>query len=61
MLEQMGEFAFLDQDFGDKNEFKVMISNRTHDSKELIAKLNQGIRKIKESGEHEKILAKYGL
>lgn len=59
--QQMGEFAFLDQDFGDKNEFKVMISNRTHDSKELIAKLNQGIRKIKESGEHEKILAKYGL
>jgi polar amino acid transport system substrate-binding protein len=58
---QIAEFVFLEQDFGDKNEFKVMVSNKSHDSIKLTGKLNEGLQKIKESGEHAKILAKYGL
>jgi polar amino acid transport system substrate-binding protein len=59
--EQMAEFVFSETDFGEKNDFKIMISLKYPDSKVLTGKINEGLKKIKESGEHKKILEKYGL
>lgn len=59
--EQMNEFEFLQSDFGEKNDFKIMISKQYKDSKELLVQINDGLEKIKESGEKKSILAKYGL
>jgi len=59
--EQVAEFAFSENDFGGKNDFKIMISLKYPNSKELTERINEGLRKIKETGEYTKILAKYGL
>lgn len=58
---QMAEFVFLENGFGEKNDFRIMISQKYPRSKELMGKINAGINTIKESGEHKKILGKYGL
>ncbi len=59
--EQMAEFVFLESIFGEKNDFKIMVSLKYPDSKALLEKINGGIAKIAESGELKTILAKYGL
>ena len=59
--EQMAEFEFLESSFGEKNDFKIMISKAYPESNALLEKINDGLNKIIESGEHKTILAKYGL
>ncbi len=59
--EQKAEFLFSEKDFGERNDFKIMISLKYPNSKEIMAKINEGLHKIKESGEQKSILAKYGL
>lgn len=59
--EQMAEFVFLESDFGDKNDFRIMISKKYPQNIVLLEKINDGINKIIESGEHKAILTKYGL
>lgn len=59
--EQMAGFVFLEGDFGDKNDFKIMISKKYPQNGVLLEKINDGINKIIESGEHKAILTKYGL
>ncbi len=59
--EQMAGFVFLEGDFGDKNDFKIMISKKYPQNEVLLEKINEGINKIIESGEHKAILTEYGL
>jgi len=59
--EQMADFVFSGQGFGEKNDFKIMISQKYPNSKELMGKVNEGLNKIAETGEYKKILGKYGL
>jgi polar amino acid transport system substrate-binding protein len=59
--DQSADFEFLQSDFGEKNDFKVMISQKYPESNILLDKLNDGIKKIADSGEQKAILAKYGL
>jgi len=59
--EQMSEFPFLESNFGDVNDFKVMISKKYPESQALLEKFNEGLKTIIDSGEHKTILAKYGL
>ena len=59
--EKMARFVFLDTNFGEKNDFKVMISTKHPESKAVMDKINEGLAKITDSGEAKKILIKYGL
>lgn len=59
--EQMADFVFLENDFGDKNEFKIMVSKKYPQNEALLEKINNGINKIIETGEHKAIMTKYGL
>lgn len=59
--DKMSNFVFLDSGFGEKNEFKIMVSLKHSNSKALLDKINEGLTKLTESGEHKKITAKYGL
>lgn len=53
--------CFSKGDFGDKNDFKIMISKKYPQNDVLLEKINDGINKIIESREHKAILTKYGL
>ncbi len=59
--EQIAEFAFSENDFGVKNDFKIMISLKYPNSRETLAKIDEGLNRIAETGEYNNILAKYGL
>ncbi len=59
--DKKANFVLLDSSFGDKNDFKIMISMKYTNSNVLVGKVNEGLSKITESGEYKKILAKYGL
>lgn len=57
----IADFHFLKNDFGEKNDFKIMISKKHPESQALLDKINDGLTRIAESGELKSILAKYGL
>ena len=59
--EQIAQFEFLKSDFGEKNDFKIMISKKYPESQAILEKINDGLAKITESGELQTILTKYGL
>lgn len=59
--EERKEFAYLKTDFGEKNDWKIMISKQYPNHQAMIEKLNQGLAEIKASGMQKKILEKYGL
>lgn len=58
---KIDEFKFAENNFGEKNEFKIMVSLTYPDSKELLEKIDDGLMKIRSNGEYLKILNKYGL
>lgn len=58
---KLSQFHFTDKDFGSNKEYKLMVSKKYPGSRELLNKLNTGLKAIKASGEYQKILKKYGL
>lgn len=58
---QSDKLVLSQQDFGDKNEWKIMVSKTHLEGAALLAKINEGLKKIKESGECGNILKKYGM
>jgi len=59
--QQIKNFAFLNERFGNNNEYKIMVSKNYPNSKTLLEKLNKGLSIIKKNGEYQKILEKYGM
>ncbi len=60
-LEKISEFGFTKNDFGQKNEFCIMVSRNYPKSEEILEKINEGLTQIKAKGEYNKILSRYGL
>ena len=52
-------FFVLDEPFSDDQDFHIMASRAFPDSHHLLAKVNEGLEKIKRSGEYQKILKRY--
>lgn len=59
--DKSAELLFLDQDFGEKNDFRIMVSLKYPNSKDLLDKVNEGLRRIRQSGEWNRISGNYGL
>lgn len=59
--DKAGEFVFSKTDFGDKNDWKIMVSKEYPNGMEILGKINAGLSKIKETGEYNAILGKYGI
>ena len=59
--EKSANFIFAEQDFGETNDFKIMISRKYPNSSTLLTQINTGLDIIKQSGEYQRILGKYGL
>jgi polar amino acid transport system substrate-binding protein len=59
--EKLSQFYFSEKGFGSTTEYKLMVSRKYPNSRELLVKFNTGLKLIKASGEYQKILKKYGL
>lgn len=57
----LDEVAFVETGFGERNDFKIMVSMRYPNSTALVARINDGLAMIRDSGELDKIMTKYGL
>lgn len=55
------EVAFVETGFGERNDFKIMVSMRYPNSAALVERINDGLARIRDSGELERIMTKYGL
>lgn len=51
--------VMLDEPFSDDQDFHIMVSRTFPDSGHLLARVNEGIEKIKRSGEYQRILKRY--
>ena len=54
-------FYYAEKPFGDQTSYRLMSASSYPEGKKLVEQFNTGLAKIKESGELEKILKKYGL
>lgn len=59
--EKINDFKFLKKGFGEENVFGIMVSTRYPNSQEIMEKINSGLMNIRENGEYQKILTKYGF
>lgn len=59
--QRMDRFYFAERPFGHATEYRLMVSTRFPDSRRLLARFNTGLRKIRASGDYQKILRKFGL
>jgi polar amino acid transport system substrate-binding protein len=59
--EKVKNFKFLEKDYSPPKPFYILVSKEYPNAKVLISKFNQGMVKIKESGEYKAILIKYGM
>lgn len=59
--QRLGEFRIEERPFGDPNDFRVMVSRKYAGAEEILARLNAGLGLIRKSGEHARILARYGM
>jgi polar amino acid transport system substrate-binding protein len=55
------QFWFADTAFGPAAEYKLLVSRKYPGSEELLERFNTGLRRIKQSGEYQRILKKYGM
>jgi polar amino acid transport system substrate-binding protein len=55
------QFWFGEGGFGPATEYKLLVSRRYPGAQELLEKFNAGLRRIKQNGEFERILKKFGL
>lgn len=58
---QLADFAFLDKNFTEKSATHLLVSKKFPGSDALLAKFNEGMKKIKADGTLKKIYDKYGL
>jgi polar amino acid transport system substrate-binding protein len=58
---RLGEFRIEERAFGERSDFKVMVSRRYPGATEILARLNEGLGLIRKSGEYARILARYGM
>lgn len=54
-------FVFTDKGFGEMNDWKIMVSKEYPGGADILEKINGGLKKIKETGEYETIMKKYGM
>lgn len=54
-------FRVEERDFGERNDFRIMVSRRYPGALAILAKINAGLKVIRKSGEYERILHRYGL
>lgn len=59
--QRLDRFYFAERSFGSATDYRLMVSMRYPDARNLLARFNAGLRKIKTSGDYQKILRKYGL
>jgi len=59
--DKAGEFVFADNGFGETNDWKIMVGKDYPGAADILAKINGGLAKIKESGEFDTIMKKYGM
>jgi ABC-type amino acid transport substrate-binding protein len=59
--EKLSRFHFTDKGFGTTMEYKLMVSRKFPNARELLVKFNAGLKLIAASGEYQKILKKYGM
>ena len=57
---KLDQFQFMEKGFGDATEYKLLVSMKYPDARELLEKFNAGLKKIKASGEYQKILKRHG-
>lgn len=55
------QFWFAEGGFGPATEYKLLVSKKDPRARELLEKFNAGLRRIKQNGEFERILKKFGL
>jgi polar amino acid transport system substrate-binding protein len=60
-LDKLNQFQFVERGFGETTEYRLLVSRKYPNSKDLLEKFNAGLRKIKVSGRYQKILKKYGM
>jgi len=58
---EIKKFVLLDEKFGEENEFKLMVSKKYPNSDKILKQFNKGLRLIKQNGEYQNILNKYGM
>ena len=59
--DKMNQFRLIKVGFGVGAEYRLMVSTKYPNTKELLEKFNTGLNKIKASGQYKKILKKYGM
>ena len=59
--EKMTQFRFTVKGFGEASNYRLMVSMKYPNAKELLEKFNAGLKKIKADGEYKTILKKYGM
>jgi len=58
---KLAEFLLLDDSFGGSNDFKIMTSKKYPNSHEILKKINEGLKTIKNDGTLDRISGEYGL
>ena len=60
-LRRRDQFYFADAAFGPATEYRLMVSRRYPGSRDLLEKFNAGLRKLKTTGEYQRLLKQHGM